>query len=65
MVSKEAQAAPLKAYLRLLLDMPKSSNEATAVFVISLAAIFLSIILLFWQTLVGGMLSVLYNVVKS
>ena len=55
----EAQASPWKSYIRLLLDVPMSSDEAYAVNVAIIGCFILSIVLLFWQTQVSRRLYIL------
>jgi hypothetical protein len=51
-LATEAQVSPVKSYLRILLDVPTSSDEGMVINAIIVACIFLSVVLLFWETMV-------------
>ena len=52
-LASEARKSPLKSYLRLLLDVPSSSDEAYVLNLVIICSIFVSIAILFWQTMIG------------
>ena len=51
-LQKEAQSSPVKSYIRLMLDVPTSSNFAYFYHILIVICILLSMVLLFWQTMV-------------
>jgi len=58
-LQKEAQSSPVKSYIRLMLDVPTSSNFAYFYHILIVICILLSMVLLFWQTMVRSKLFLL------